>query len=529
MTSISTQPQSAIFQRALLATAVALGSTGLQANVVSATLYPSHAEVHWEETHAITGGTSVIEIDDLPVSVQARNLQVRIQGIPQARIAQVQAVRVERDDYVADETRRLNSEIHTVNQRIQAAQDDIRAWQQQVTLMTRSAEQPGEREASELTDMATMLQETTRNALTKIRQLGERVVSSQAEKDRLLRELAQVKQNSKASKTVRLRIQSPEAGQLMTGLTFQTTDASWRSEYNARLDTELEGRPGGEITLEHLAVVQQTTGLDWSGVEVRLSTANARQGTAMPEPSPWIVSTGKSAKYARSAMSAPEAMASSSSDQSAVLERQSAFTEHYRIPRPVDIPSDRSAQRLTVAQHAIAVDLATWTTPVLDPTGYLHATGVFESDAPVPAGPVTLYRDNQSVGQAGLPQLSNGTPLSLGFGVDDGVTVKVINELEHTAQEGVWKSENIQRRQNRFEITNRHRGAIQVRVFDRMPVSQQDDLIVKPLEITEPVERQVDDKKGVMAWDRAVAPGETLSIQSGFEVRVPEGQALPRL
>jgi len=70
---------------------------------------------------------------------------------------------------------------------------------------------------------------------------------------------------------------------------------------------------------------------------------------------------------------------------------------------------------------------------------------------------------------------------------------------------------------------------VQVRIFDRLPVSQKDVLTVKPLEISEPVKRDVDDKKGVLAWDREVPAGQTVNVKSGFEVRVPEGTALPRL
>jgi len=522
--------QPATIRLTLFAAAIALCSVSSQASVVSATIYPSHAEVTWEESHSIKAGPSIIEIDELPVSLQARDLQVRTQGIPGTNIAQVQVIQVERESFVADETRRLQREIQNVSHLIQTDKDDIRAWQQQITLMTQSASQPGERSASELADMAEMLQQKTRQALGEIRETGKRIEENNVKKNRLERELAQVRQTAMASKKVRLRVQSPEAGELLTTLTFQTTNASWQSEYNARLNTELEGRPGGEITLEHLAVVQQTTGIDWSGVEVRLSTANALKVSAMPEPSTWVVSTGNPLSYARSDMAAPEAMiASSSLEKSAVRERQSPFTEHYRIPQSVDIPNGRSPQRLAVAQHTIAVGLATWVNPVKDTTGYLHATGVLESDASVPQGLVTLYRDNQSVGQSRLPQLANGTRFSLGFGVDDGVTVKVVNELEHKSQEGVWNSENIQRRQNRFEITNHHQGAVQVTVFDRLPVSQQDDITVEPLEVTEPVQRNTDDKKGVLSWERVIAPSQTLSIHSGFEIRVPEGQSLPNL
>src|SRR5699024_8471233 len=107
--------------------------------------------------------------------------------------------------------------------------------------------------------------------------------------------------------------------------------------------------------------------------------------------------------------------------------------------------------------------------------------------------------------------------------------VEVINELERSGEEGIWKSENVQRRQNRFEVTNHHKQAVQVRILDRLPVSQEDILTVKPLDISEPVRRDVENKKGVLAWDRKVPAGETVSVQSGFEVRVPEGTSLPRL
>ncbi|WP_254774104.1 DUF4139 domain-containing protein [Marinobacter sp. AC-23] len=213
----------------------------------------------------------------------------------------------------------------------------------------------------------------------------------------------------------------------------------------------------------------------------------------------------------------------------AVVERQSSFTQSYRLSEPVVIPSGSSGQRLTVAQHQIPVEVATWTTPVADTTGYLHATGTFNADAPVPAGRVTLYRDGQSVGESQLNDLVNGEEIALGFGVDEGIRVAVVNELERTGEEGIWNSENVQRRQNRFEITNHHAKAVQIRIFDRLPVSQEDVLKVKPLDVSEPVERDVDDKKGVLAWDRKVPAGETVSVKSGFEIRVPEGTTLPRL
>lgn len=513
-----------------LAVVLALSPLGAQADITNATLYPSHAELTWQEALEVQSGTGTIEIDDLPVSLMERGLQVELAGIAGATIQQVQVDQVEQVEFVAEQTRRLLEELEDTEGRIQAHEDNIRAWQQQVTLMTRSAEKPGEQSASELNDMAQTVKDTTRQALTQIREIRKAMSGDVAQRDLLKRELAGVKDNARASKRVRLRYQAPESGDLTATLRFQTPAARWRSEYNARLATELEDRPGGELTLEHLAVVSQTTGTDWEGVELRLATANTRRGAAMPNISPWIVRAGEPVAYSRAAKASADLMMESAAPSgAAVVERQSSFTQKYRISEPVTIPSGTSGQRLIVNAYDIPVEVATWMAPVLDPTGYVHATGTFNAEAPVPGGPVTLFRDGQSIGQATLQALADGEELTLGFGVDQGVRVKVVNELERTGEEGVWKSENVQRRQNRFEITNHHRGAIQIKVFDRLPVSQQDDMTVEPLEISEPVQREADDKKGVLTWERVVPAEETLSLQSGFEIRVPEGKELPRL
>ncbi|MBU2874232.1 DUF4139 domain-containing protein [Marinobacter salexigens] len=519
-------------KHSLFAITIAMTPMLALAEITSATLYPSHAELTWEEREQVSSGAGILDIEGLPVSLQGQSLQVQLSGINGLKIQQVQVSRMEQAEFVADEARRIRKELAEVTLHIQEKEDSIQAWNQQVTLMSKAAESPHELSASELNDMAAALKNTTQSALGEIRAIRARVADDIALRDRLTRELSQVKQGAKATKQVRVRYQTPTSGELQVTLKFQTPEARWRSEYSARLKTELKNQSGGEVVLEHLAVVQQSTGMDWHDVDLRLATASAHRGTAMPPLYSWVVSPEQPQAF-RSKASAPMADMQAESlmgvESAAVVERQSTFTQSYRLSQPVDVPSGNSGQRLTVAEHTIPVKVATWTAPVMDTTGYLHATGNFRSETPIPAGRLTLYRDGQSVGETQLQALTNGEELTLGFGVDEGVRVAVVNELERTGEEGVWKSENVQRRQNRFEITNHHSQAMQVRVFDRLPVSQKDILTVKPLEISEPVKRDIDDKKGVLAWDRQIPVGETLTLKSGFEIRVPEGTSLPRL
>lgn len=519
-----------MIKRNLLAIAIAATPLMAQAQITSATLYPSHGQLTWSHTEQASAGDGMVEIEGLPVSLQDKSLQVMLEGVPGSRVHQVEIRRVEQNEFVADETRKIREELAGVTLKIQEQKDAIQSWNQQVTLMSSAAGSPHELSASELNEMATALRETTRNALAEIRGIRAEMADNLALKDRLERELSRVRQKARATKNVQVRYQAPESGELQVQLRFNTPEAGWHSEYRARLTTNPQQPARGDVALEHLAVVQQTTGLDWQNVDLHLSTANARRGTKMPPIHSWVVSPEPPQAY-RAKSSAPMADASTglAMESAAVVERESTFTRSYRLQQPVGIDSGSSAQRLLVSQHHMPVDLATWTAPVQDTTGYLQATGTFETESPLPAGRLTLYRDGQSVGESRLPEVVDGEELTLGFGVDEGIRIAVINELERSGEEGIWKNENVQRRQNRFEITNHHAETVQIRVFDRLPVSEKDILTVKPLDISEPVQRNVDDKKGVLAWDREVPAGETITLRSGFEVRVPEGTPLPRL
>ncbi|WP_144821819.1 DUF4139 domain-containing protein [Marinobacter piscensis] len=514
----------------LLAFAIATAPLVAYGDITSATLYPSHAQLTWAHTAQINAGAGTVEISGLPVSLQNQSLYVVVDGVADAQIRQVQVQRVEQSEFVAEETRELRDKLAKVTLRIQEQEDEIRAWNQQLTLMSSAAESPRDVPVSELNTMAQTLRESTRGALTEIRNIREQMADDQALKDRLERELTAAKQKARATKTVQVRYQASEGGQLQVHLKFQTPEARWFSEYTARLNTDPENPASGNVALEHIAVVEQSSGLDWENIELQLSTASARSGTEIPPVNAWIVSPEQPQAY-RAKASAPAADSESASlmGNVATVEQQSIFAQQYRLHQATDIPSGASAQRLTVSTHQVPVNVATWTVPVMDTAGYVQATGLFETGMTLPSGRVTLFRDGQSVGENRLPSLADGEELTLGFGVDQGVRVEVINELERSGEEGIWKSENVQRRQNRFEVTNHHKQAVQVRILDRLPVSQEDILTVKPLDISEPVRRDVENKKGVLAWDRKVPAGETVSVQSGFEVRVPEGTSLPRL
>jgi len=503
----------------------------VRAGVTEVTLFPSHAQLVWEEKVSLERGSGVVTVTGLPVSMQDDTLMAEIQGVPGVLTQRVQIRQVEQAEVVAEASRKLRKALQELEHRIGTREDQIQAWNQQVRLMAEVAGTPKEITAPELAQLATTVQETTQLALTRIRDIRQAMVDDVAERDRLRRELAAMQQDARATRSVSLSYRAGGAGQATVRLQFQTRDANWRSHYNARLKTAETGTDG-TLVLEHLALIRQTTGTDWSDVQLRLSTASSRSGTDIPPLYPWLVAPGVEPRYhsdnARGGASLNMARSEAlSTPQAPRVETDGAFTQSYRLATPVTLASGNADQFIAVASHETEVAVETRFFPAMNLDGFIHATGAFDSDISLPPGPVTLYRDGQSVGRSRLEGVSANSEIAMGFGVNDRVIADRVNEQNQKGEQGIFNGEKYVRRINRYEITNNHPQAVTIRVFDRIPVSRQDDLTIKELEITEPVKRNAQDIKGVLSWTRNLEPGEVSILKSGFELRVPEDSELP--
>ncbi len=61
-------------------------------------------------------------------------------------------------------------------------------------------------------------------------------------------------------------------------------------------------------------------------------------------------------------------------------------------------------------------------------------------------------------------------------------------------------------------------------VLDQVPVSQNQDIKVEPIAKVQPAKRDVDDKRGVLAWDMKLEPEEEKQLEFGYRVIWPAGK-----
>lgn len=501
------------------------------ADITAVTLYPNQAAVTREEAARLSAGSGQIEIRNLPAGLMERTLRVSVLGSNSAVVREVNLVSEQTTEAQAEKLTELRNALQTVTDTIGAHDDAVRAWRYRLDLLDRLTTAEGESALpDDINATADSLFGQAQKSLSNIRRIEQEKRQLVEEQDRIKRELAALSNVPKEVKHLTVGYSAEQAADVTVVLEYQTRNAGWTSAYEARLDTV-----GDRLALVHQAVVHQNTGENWSGVSLSLSTSNPDVGGQLPDPAPWILQPAPQPLMGKAMMEADMAVmpAAPAREQHFGAAQQGAalvsngLTQHYQVPGELTLADGVRDKRLTVSQYDLGAKVSRRIVPALSSLGYVYGEASYDGESTLPAAQVALYQDGQFVGQNWLEQTEPGESLAMSFGVDDRVTVKVVREQDQRGEKGILSGQPYLERLNRYDVTNAHTSPIDIRVIDRLPVSRHDDIEVSYQGITTPYQENIDDKPGVIAWDRVIAPGRTVTLKAGFEVKVPEGQDLP--
>jgi uncharacterized protein (TIGR02231 family) len=324
--------------------------------------------------------------------------------------------------------------------------------------------------------------------------------------------------------------------------------ASWVPFYDARLASGTKAQ-APKLQLVRRASIQQRSGESWDEVALALSTTRPGAGTAAPElgtqtvdyepdapPRPAPVArramaredmaagqaaTGEEESFARKA--APQMV--DASEGRAQVETQ-AFQAIYAIAGRVTVPATGEAKRVQIDEAALDPALTVRTVPKREQKAYLYAKMAMARGTPILPGQVSLFRDATFVGNGRLPLLSPGEEHELGFGSDDNVRVRYTVAEEKRAETGIISASKTDTRSYRITVKNQHERPIAVTVLDQIPVSQNADIKVELLGRTAPTKQNVDDKRGVLAWEMTLAPDEEKAVEFGYRTTWPAAKKI---
>jgi len=303
-------------------------------------------------------------------------------------------------------------------------------------------------------------------------------------------------------------------GEAVVEITSHTASASWEPVYDLRL-TRGEAP---SLAVERAVLARQQTGEDWLGVELTFSTARPAERSAPGELWPELLRVGPPQPETPMAagrmemdmvMAAPvaEAMA-----KEAEVEMQGA-TVTWRYAGAVDLRDGADALRLRLGDLALAPELQAVAVPRLEQVAYLQAKFVNGGAEPLLPGPATLFVDRAMVGQAHLPMVGAGDEVELGFGPIDGIVLSREVLARSGGDRGVIsRSERIDE-VALLRVENLTGEDWAVRLIDRIPYSEQEDLTITSRATPPATETDPDGKRGILVWEFDLGPGAEREVR----------------
>lgn len=498
----------------------AIGSATAQDRIDQVLVFPGGATV--ERLVPVKAGAQQLRVACLPARFDADSLQIRPE--PGVTLGEISIQTVDRAAVPECANSPLDARIRELQDQIAGVAAESDAQGVALDVLRRVVPPAGQ-----LPGTLDTVRKNGLDALAKQHQLARRredlekqLAPLTTERDRLVAANPQVR-------TVAVRMAATKDAELH--LSYRLSQAGWEPVYRAYLDTAT-----GAVRLERHAQVAQSSGEDWTGVKLRLSTAQPRQATGMTPPYPWtldILPPAQAMSFARAVpapVMAKGAMAAEARDAApagpsfdlSVFEGE--FATEYEVPGRATVAA--TGERIAYALGSVPLDARVMarSNPQAEPAAYLVA----ESARPAgvwPAGALQLYRDGTFVGQSRL-SLANLDKLDLYFGRDDMVRVTVDPEARNAATTGFIGTRAEQKIAHVYKVENLHRTPFAVQVLEASPVAQHEDIKVTSSFEPKPTVTEWRKEPGINAWEFILQPGASQSLKANYLISYPKDARL---
>ena len=540
-----------------LAGAAAAAEIKGTSRIDAVTVYPSGAEITRTARVKLEKGAHTLLFTDLPSEAVAASIRVEGKATAGLEIGSVdtRSLSLPRGDdaVAATERRRIEDAIEKLKDERSALQAAIQAAETQKRLIENLTKLPG----TPVPANAAPAAQPDWGQLFEL--IGKRTAEAQKaildtdikvrEVDRRIKDLegklASLAPGQVARTEVKVALAAEDALEADMTIRYQVRNASWTPFYDARLGVGTKAE-APKLQLVRRAAIKQRTGEVWDNVVLALSTARPTAGTAAPllppmtidfesdkvlayaapPPAPTQASRAPALRRDRAVASADqeeaalEAAPVAAKQRTAAVEVQ-AFQAVYGIAGRTTVPDTGETKRVQIDEMALDPAVMVRAVPKLDEKAYLYAKIVTAKGSPLLPGQVALFRDSVFVGNGWLPLLAPEEQHELGFGVDDFIRVRYALAEEKRGETGIISTTKTDARSYRVSVKNLHERAMQLTVIDQVPVSQNADITVELTGKTAPSRKDVDNKRGILAWDMKLDPAEERVIEFGYRAAWP--------
>lgn len=522
----------------------------LSSRISEVTVYADRAEVTRVAKRSLSAGEQVVAFRGLPDQLDQNSIQVS--GTGPAVLQDIRFERRQLDKTPHAKVEKLDDQIQTLSDSIRAIDDNMSHARREIEFiqsiangLTRdnSKETPIELDPAKWTQMVTFYREKLDKLDREIRR-DERTKRDVATTlDRVRRERNELAAGgNKVSNDVEVTLTVRKGGSVGLELTYIVYGPSWAPLYDVRVSSDTK-----KLELTYKAQVRQSTSEEWQNVTVKLSTASPQQGGQHPELQAWYLNywTPRPMRSPRSRKRAAPAMSQMMKSMDAEMEELAAeppapmevataevetrSTSVVFVPKgTTTIANDNLPSTVVVAVLNLPAHFRYSSVPKLSQYAYLKAKAKNDTEYPLLPGRANIFFDNAFVTTSNMELVAPTEEFWTFLGIDEAMAVEY--KLLRRFEEEIGNKTKVTFEYH-MEIQNNKKTAEEIVIWDQLPISSNEEIVVSPIEpeLKENTDAIKKNSQNFVEWYFKLDPGKKAEIPFSFSVKYPEGRSVEGL
>jgi uncharacterized protein (TIGR02231 family) len=519
---------------------ISLASLAIESKIEQVIVYRRGAKISRSAQFTVSPGNQEVVISNLTSSIDANSLQVLLRGNAVLLSASVRTNFLGYQNF-PKRTKHLQDSLDLISSKIDWLNNEQEIYLGEEKLIQENQRIVNEKEKITAEDIA-RLADFYRTRLISIRkekfQNAKELKELYEIKKRLENQLQEMQyQRGQRMGEVVLNIAAQQSVKIAVDITYLTYHAAWIPVYDLRCEgTE------SPIDMVYKANVTQTTGYDWSGINLIISTGNPTVNNDRPILNPWfidfytppvVVGYGTQPKRAaeistsnillmEEADAAPEKKMEQPPVPYQVMQTANEMAIEYAIKVKQDIPADGKEHIVPIQNIELAASYSYHTVPKLDQHAYLLARiGNYNQYNLLP-GQANIFFEGMYIGKTSLNPQSSNDSLIVSMGRDDRIHVERNILKDMTSQKVIGTSKK-ELKAYEIIVRNNKNQAVNLEILDQVPLSRNKEIEVEVVEIGEAT---YSPDYGKVMWKTDLNPGETKKIRLIYSVKYPKDRQL---